>query len=82
MVARGLAWPSTTSTLDLRISVMLRKTGVWGLSRASWVSYKQQRRWVSYRTLSSTSYREDRWAGGKLSQISQVEVERDMELER
>lgn len=61
------------------------KTGVQGWSMATWAKQQQQHRWVSHGTrysLISTSCRVDRWAGGALSWSSQVELERDVELEQ
>lgn len=47
--------------------MMVRKTGVQGLSVAAWAGPWEQDRWVSRGTRSSlvsASYRADRWAGG------------------
>lgn len=77
--------PPSTSTPDPRIRKMVIKTGVQGRSVAAWAGHQQQHRWVSHGTrysLISTSRRVDRWAGGALSRSSQVELERDVELER
>lgn len=75
----------STSAPDCRIKKMGIKTGVQGWSMAAWARQQQQNRWVQpWDTLQSDQHllQGGQVGWGALSWSSQVELERDVELER